>query len=161
VAIVGGGETALAEALCLAQIAKKVYLIHRRDQFRASEATQKKVFSQPKIEILWNKTVADILGEKKLEKMVLEDILDGKRREIDLDGLFLAIGQMPNTDFLGKELQLDEQGFIRVKDNVFTSAEGVFAAGDVVDPVYRQLSVATGLGCMAAIRAIEYIKSRI
>ncbi len=160
VAVVGGGDTALTDALALAQVAKKVYLIHRRNEFRASQAIQKKIFSQPKIQVLYNKVVVKIVGQERLEKIVLTDVLERTRKELVIDGLFLAIGSFPNTEFLANQVQLDQEGFIKVKNNVFTSVEGVFAAGDVVDPFYKQLSVATGLGCMAGVRAVEYLRNQ-
>ena len=168
VAVVGGGDTALEEATYLTKHASKVFLIHRRDQFRASKAMQEHTFSNPKVEVLWNRTVAELLTEEKLlpsgdtvEKLrglALKDTRDGSASELPVDGLFVAIGHQPNTRLLEGQLPLDPSGYLRVeKGSTRTAIPGVFAAGDVADPSYRQAITAAGSGCMAAIDAERWL----
>lgn len=158
VAVVGGGDTALTDALELANHAKKIYIIHRRDEFRASKVMQEKVFQNKKIEVLWNKNVIEIKGKEKVEKAVLKDAVSLEVSELKIDGLFLAIGHLPNTQFLENQLELDEQGYVITGKDMSTSVEGVFAAGDVIDPSYKQLPVSVGSGCKAALEAEKYLR---
>ncbi len=158
-AVVGGGDSAIEEAAYLTKFASKVYMIHRRDQLRASKIMQKRAFENPKIEILWNSVVTDVLGDEKITGLQLKDTKSGQQREMPISGLFLAIGHTPATDFLEGQLELDEKGYIALADpyRSFTSVEGVFAAGDVVDSVYRQAVTAAGMGCKAAIDAERWL----
>ncbi len=158
-AVVGGGDSAIEEASYLTKFAKKVYLIHRRDELRASKIMRQRAFDNPKIEILWNKIVIDVLGDKMISGLKLQDTQTKKQSELPVGGLFLAIGHTPATQFLQGQLELDPKGYIKLKDpyRSFTSAEGVFAAGDVVDSVYRQAITAAGMGCRAAIDAERWL----
>jgi len=152
-------DSAIEEAAYLTKFASKVYMIHRRDQLRASKIMQKRAFENPKIEILWNSVVTDVLGDEKITGLQLKDTKSGQQREMPISGLFLAIGHTPATDFLEGQLELDEKGYIALADpyRSFTSVEGVFAAGDVVDSVYRQAVTAAGMGCKAAIDAERWL----
>ncbi len=160
-AVIGGGDTALEEAMHLTQFGSKVYLIHRRDEFRASKVMQKRVLTHPKISILWNKIVDEFLGETRLNGLRLKDTVTGEFSEIAVAGAFEAIGHQPNTSFLKGPLQKDELGYIKTApDSTKTSIDGLFAAGDVQDPHYRQAIVAAGSGCMAAIEAERWLQER-
>lgn len=165
VAIVGGGDTACEEATYLAKLASKVYMIHRRDEFRASKAMQAKVFNTPNIEVIWNSRVAEIVGEKQgfiksANGIVVENVQTGATSRIDIDGLFIAIGHSPNSDVFKGQIELDETGYIvTVPGSTRTNIEGVFAAGDVQDHHYRQAITAAGSGCMAAIEAERFLSS--
>ena len=165
VAIVGGGDTACEEATYLAKLASKVYMIHRRDEFRASKAMQAKVFSTPNIEVIWNSQVKEIVGEKQgfmksANGIMIENVTNGDVTRLDIDGLFIAIGHTPNADIFKGQLKLDETGYIvTVPGSTRTSVEGVFAAGDVQDHHYRQAITAAGTGCMAAIEAERFLSS--
>lgn len=162
VAVVGGGDTAMEEASYLAKLCGKVTLVHRRDQFRASKIMQDRVLSNPKIEVAWNSEVDEITGVKDPVKKVtgirLRSTTDGSLREIDLDGVFIAIGHKPNTDLFSGILESDENGYLLVEPgSTRTKIPGVFAAGDVADHVYRQAVTAAGTGCMAAIDAERWL----
>jgi len=158
-AVVGGGDSAIEEASYLTKFASKVYLIHRRDQLRASKIMQQRAFDNPKIDILWNKIVIDVMGEDKINGLKLKDTKTDQESEMPISGLFMAIGHTPATGFLEGQLELDEKGYIKLKDpyRSTTSIEGVFAAGDVVDSVYRQAVTAAGMGCKAAIDAERWL----
>ncbi len=161
IAVVGGGDTAMEEATYLTRFASRVYLIHRREGFRASKAMLEKAQKNPKIEWLLNTTVKECLGveEKKLKGLVLEDPRDGSTRELEVEGLFLAIGHQPNTGPFREQLETNEVGYIKVRDpSTRTSVDGVFACGDVSDPIYRQAVTAAGTGCRAAIDAERYLE---
>jgi thioredoxin reductase (NADPH) len=152
VAVVGGGDSAMEEALFLAKFASKVTIIHRRDEFRASKIMARRALEHEKIEVLWNTTVEDVLGESQVEGLVVRNVETGHTIEMKADGLFLAIGHKPNTDLFVDQLELDEVGYIVLSGpSTMTSVEGVFAAGDVADHTYRQAVTAAGSGCMAAI----------
>lgn len=160
VAVVGGGDTACEEASYLSTLCSKVYLIHRRDQLRASKAMQHRVLTNPKIEMCWNSRVGEILGTdmEGVTGVRIENTQDGSQRQLDITGLFVAIGHSPNTQFLGGQVELDAQGYIKVQSpTTATSVEGVFAAGDVCDPLYRQAVVAAGRGCAAAMDVERYL----
>ncbi len=163
VAVVGGGDTAAEEATYLANMCRKVYLIHRRDQLRASKAMQNKILSTPNIEVLWNHEVKEIVGVeqgfmKALNGAVLVNNKTGKEKKIDIDGFFLAIGHKPNTDLFVGKLDMDETGYLITKpDSAATSVPGIFAAGDVQDKHYRQAITAAGTGAMAAIEAERFL----
>ena len=162
IAVVGGGDSAMEEGTFLTKFAEKVTIIHRRDQFRASKIMQKKAFENSKIEFMLNSTVTDVLGEPEtgLKALRIKSTADGSEREVYFEGLFLAIGHVPNTDFLDGQMKLDEKKYIITHDGTKTSVEGVFACGDVQDHVYRQAVTAAGSGCMAAIEAERYLESR-
>lgn len=161
VAVVGGGDTACEEAAYLATLCRKVYLIHRRDSLRASKAMQHRVLTNPKIEVIWNATTEQVCGDD-LDGVTgadLRDVKTGELRHIDVAGFFVAIGHTPNTAFLEGQLELDEQGYIKVqRPSSATSVEGIFSAGDVCDPHYRQACVAAGSGCIAAIDAERFLQ---
>ena len=161
VAVVGGGDTACEEALYLAGLASKVYLIVRRDVLRASKIMQQRVFEHPKIEILFNTNTLGLLGDEYGTGAHLIEFKGTDREriyDIAIDGFFLAIGHKPNTDFLGDAVELDGAGFIKVKaPSTATNLPGVFAAGDVADPSYRQAVVAAGSGCRAALDAERFL----
>ena len=162
VAVVGGGDTACEEASYLATLCKKVYLVHRRDELRASKAMQHRVLTNPKIEMCWNSRISQILGSDLdgVTGIELEDTKSGAKREVELTGVFIAIGHKPNTDFLKGQVELDEQGYIKVNNpSSATSVPGVFAAGDVCDPNYRQAIVAAGKGCVAAMDVERFLQS--
>lgn len=157
VAVVGGGDTAMEEANFLTRFAKKVYIIHRRDSFRASKIMAERAINNPKIEVLWNTTVEEIQGDKSVSALKIKK--NGKEETLAVEGLFLAIGHKPNTKIFGNALELDETGYIITKPHSsYTSVEGVFAAGDVQDHVYRQAITAAGSGCMAAIDAERWLE---
>ncbi|MGB9680578.1 MAG: thioredoxin-disulfide reductase [Minisyncoccia bacterium] len=160
VAVVGGGDVALENALYLTKYAQKVYVIHRRDELRASKIFQEEAFKNEKIEFLFNFGIKKIIGDKWLEKIVIENNKNLKQRELEVKGLFISIGYEPNTSLFKGQIELEENGYIKVKDNVKTSKEGVFACGDVCDFKYRQVITAAGLGAMAAIEAERWLKKR-
>jgi thioredoxin reductase (NADPH) len=162
-AVVGGGDTAMEEATFLTKFASKVTVIHRRDSLRASKIMQEKARKNEKIEWIWNATVEKVLGveEKKVTGLVLKSTQDGSTREFRTDGLFIAIGHEPNTAPFRGQLELDELGYIRVREpGTGTSVSGVFAAGDVADRIYRQAVTAAGTGCRAAIDAERFLESQ-
>lgn len=162
VAVVGGGDTACEEANYLSTLCSKVYLVHRRDELRASKAMQSRVLNNPKIEMCWNSRISRILGTEMdgVTGIELEDTKTGTKKEISLMGVFIAIGHQPNTSFLNGQVELDEQGYIKVQNpGAATSVEGVFAAGDVCDPNYRQAIVAAGKGCIAAMDVERFLQN--
>jgi thioredoxin reductase (NADPH) len=161
IGVVGGGDSALEEALFLTRFGRKVTLIHRRDQLRASNIMQDRARANPKIEFLWNAQVVDILGDTKVSGIAVEDTLTGERSELDVTGLFVAIGHEPNSSLLKGQLELKENGYVVTFDGTTrTSVEGVFACGDVQDDYYRQAITSAGSGCMAAIDAERWLESR-
>jgi len=158
VAIVGGGDTAMEEALFLTRFASKVYLIHRRDSFRASKIMQERVFANEKIEILWDTIITDILGKKEVDGIDIENLKTGEKRQIPVKAMFAAIGHKPNTEVFAGWLDMDETGYIKTKPGTtYTNIPGVFACGDAQDHVYRQAVTAAGTGCMAAIDAERWL----
>ena len=163
VAVVGGGDTACEEANYLATLCNKVYLIHRRNELRASKSMQHRVLTNPKIEMLWNSTTKEICGND-LDGVTgadIQNVKTGEIRHIDIAGFFVAIGHKPNTDFVKGQIDLDEQGYIKVQNpGSATNIPGVFAAGDVCDPNYRQAIVAAGKGCIAAMDAERFLQSQ-
>ena len=157
-AVVGGGDTAMEESLYLTKFASEVVIIHRRDQFRASKVMAQRVLSHPKVRVLWNKQVAEVLGYDYLTGVRLEDTVTRERSDLEVGGLFVAIGHTPNTGFLRGQLELTPHGYIRTKPwRTATSLDGVFAAGDVMDDYYRQAITAAGTGCMAALEAERWL----
>ncbi len=158
IAVVGGGDTALEEALFLTRFGSKVTVIHRRDKLRASKIMQERAFTNEKIEFLWDSTVAEVLGEDEVSGLRINNVKTGEGSELPVGALFVAIGHTPNTGVLDGQIELDEKGYIRVQPwNTHTSVEGVFACGDVMDRVYRQAVTASGTGCMAAIDAERWL----
>jgi thioredoxin reductase (NADPH) len=158
IAVIGGGDTAMGEAEHLAKFAKEVVIIHRRDKFRASPILQERIKSNPKIKIMWNSIPVEVKGSKLLESVTLQNTLTDEKTELEISGLFYAIGHNPNTEFLGGQLKLDEQGFIVTQaGSTRTSVPGVFAAGDVQSPHYRQAVIAAGSGCLAALECEEFL----
>jgi len=160
IAVVGGGDTAMGEAEHLAKFASEVIIIHRRDEFRASLVLQERIKSNPKIKIMWNSIPVEFKGSKFLESVTLQNTLTNEKTELRISGFFYAIGHNPNTEFLGGQLKLDEQGFIVTKTgSAKTGVEGVFAAGDVQNPHHRQAIIAAGSGCLAALECEEFLAS--
>ena len=159
VAVVGGGDSAMEEALFLTKFATKVIVIHRRNEFRASQIMQDRVLNHDQIEVMWNKTVEEIKGEGAVSSVVLKDTQDEGTEEVNLDGVFVAIGHDPNVKFLDGLIELDEKGYIKTgfSTATSTSVDGIFAAGDVADSVYRQAITAAGSGCQAAIDAERWL----
>ena len=160
IAVVGGGDSAIEEALFLTKFADKVTIIHRRDSLRASKIMQERAFKNDKIGFLWNHTVVDLLGENKLEGAVVEDVDTGERTTLPVTGLFVAIGHRPNTDLFKGILDMDAAGYLlTAPDGSATKIQGVFACGDVQDHTYRQAITAAGSGCMAAIDAERWLEA--
>jgi len=159
VAVVGGGDSAMEEALFLTKFASKVIVIHRRDQFRASQIMQDRVLNHEKIEVIWNSTVEKINGEGQVTSIEIKDIKNNASSSVELDGVFVAIGHDPNVKFLDGLVELDEKGYIKTgfTTETSTSVPGVFAAGDVADSIYRQAITAAGSGCQAAIDAERWL----
>ena len=156
--VIGGGDSAMEEALYLTKYASAVHIIHRRDSFRASRVMAERVLGHPRIRPVWNKAVVEVLGYNEITGVRLEDTVTGERSELELGGLFVAIGHTPNTAFLGGQLELTPSGYIKVQGGrTATSVEGVFAAGDVMDDYYRQAITAAGTGCMAALEAERWL----
>ena len=161
VVVVGGGDSAMEECSFITKFASEVTIVHRRDQLRASKIMQERVFSNDKIKIIWDTIVTDIIGteKEKVKAVMLENVKTGEKTECLTDGLFLAIGHIPNSQIFKGQIDLDEEGYILVHDSIKTSVPGVFAAGDVVDRVYRQAVTAAGMGCMASLDAEKYLAS--
>ena len=161
VAVIGGGNSAVEEAMFLTKFASKVLLIHRRDSLRAEKILQERLFNNKKIEVIWNSKVSEFVGEENpntLKKIILENTLDSSKTTIDVNGAFIAIGHDPATSLFIDKLKMDEENYIITKpDSTETSIKGVFAAGDVKDKIYRQAVTAAGMGCMAALEAEKYI----
>lgn len=159
VVVVGGGNTAIYDALLLTKYAKKVTVIHRRDKLRASKILQDRAFKNEKIIFKWNSIVEDIIGDEKVEGIIIKDVNKGEKSKIDCQGVFVAIGHKPNTELFKGQLDLDENGYIIRRNNTETNIKGVFVAGDVCDPRYKQAITAAGMGCQAAIDAENYLES--
>ncbi|MCU1455399.1 MAG: thioredoxin reductase [Acidimicrobiales bacterium] len=160
IAVVGGGDSAVEEATFLTKFADSVSLVHRRDELRASKIMQERAFANPKIKFVWDSTVDDVNGTTKVENVMLRNLKTGERSQLDVTGLFVAIGHRPNTDLFVGQLKMDENGYIVTHDGSNTSVEGVFACGDVQDHVYRQAITAAGTGCMAAIDAERWLEAQ-
>ena len=163
--VVGGGDSAVEEASYLTKFASKVIVVHRRDQLRASKIMQQRLFKlrdEGKVEIIWNAVVVDVLGKDFVEGVRLRNVKTGEEWDLPCRGLFLAIGHTPNTELFKDYLELDEKGYIRLPTppSTRTSREGVFAAGDVADPIYRQAVTAAGTGCAAALDAERWLAAQ-
>ena len=160
IAVVGGGDSAIEEATFLTRFASKVYLVHRRDELRASKIMQERAFENPKIEILWDREVAEIHGDEKLSGITLQNRVTNESENLDIQGLFIAIGHRPNTDLFKGHLALKDNGYLITEgDSSKTEIAGVFACGDVQDDYYRQAITAAGSGCMAAIDAERWLET--
>jgi thioredoxin reductase (NADPH) len=161
IGVVGGGDSAVEEALFLTKFATSVTVIHRRDELRASKIMAERAFANDKIDFRWNAAVDEVLGDDRVEGVRLSDTVTGEESTLPLDGLFVAIGHNPNTDLVKGQLDLDDAGYVvTVADSTATSVDGVFAAGDVQDHVFRQAVTAAGSGCMAAIEAERWLAAR-
>ena len=161
VAVIGGGNTAVEEALFLTKFAKEVILIHRRDTLRAEKILQKRAFSNHKISFLWNSIVLDINGNdnpKLVKSITLKSLQNNSQSLVEVDGIFVAIGHKPNTELFSNKLDLDNEGYLKVHNQVLTNKRGIFAAGDVHDKSFRQAVTAAGFGCMAALEAEKFIE---
>ena len=159
--VVGGGDTAMEEASFLTKFASKVTIVHRRDTFRASKIMQERVLANPKVEVLWNAVVTEIVGESAVTGVTLMDTVTGEERAFATDGVFMAIGHTPNTALFEGQLELNENGYVVVEEpTTKTNVPGVFAAGDVTDVVYRQAVTAAGQGCKAAIDAERFLEAQ-
>jgi thioredoxin reductase (NADPH) len=162
VVVVGGGNSAVEEALYLSKIASKVTLIHRRDKLRAEQILQDRLFADKKINVIWNATVEEILGEETVNAVKIKSTDDGSTMEYPTNGVFVAIGHDPATNIFKGHLDMDQEGYIITKpDSTETSVPGVFAAGDVKDKIYRQAVTAAGMGCMAALEAEKFLSTSI
>jgi thioredoxin reductase (NADPH) len=161
VVVVGGGDTAVDDALFLTKFTDNVTIVHRRDQFRASRILQERVFRNNKIQIRWNTVVTEILGETTVQGVELQDVKTGRKSQLKCSGVFVAIGHVPNTEIFKGQLEMDERGYLVTKRRTETDVEGVFAAGDVQDHLYRQAVVAAGSGCMAALDVERYLESKM
>ncbi|MCP4742550.1 MAG: thioredoxin-disulfide reductase [Actinomycetales bacterium] len=158
IAVVGGGDTAAEEATFLTRFADKVYLIHRRDELRASKVMAERVLTNEKIEPVWNSQVVDVLGEDKVNGVVIEDTITGDTRELPVTGLFIAIGHDPRSELIAHQIDLDDEGYVLVDaPSTRTNLPGVFACGDLVDHTYRQAITAAGTGCSAALDAERFL----
>jgi thioredoxin reductase (NADPH) len=158
-AVVGGGDSAMEEALFLTRFATRVTVIHRRDELRASKIMQERAFENDKVDFAWNTVVEEVLGDGSVQAVRLRDVDTGGRRDLEVGGLFVAIGHIPNTSVVEGQLEM-ENGYIVVREpTTATSVEGTFAAGDVVDHVYRQAVTAAGMGCKAAIDAERFLEA--
>jgi thioredoxin reductase (NADPH) len=160
IAVVGGGDSALEEAIFLTRFADSVTVIHRRDELRASKVMQQRAFDNPKISFRWNASVLEVTGERSVEGLRLRDNLTGEESTLDLAGVFVAIGHQPNTSLFKGQLDMENNGYLRTLDGTRTNVEGVFAAGDVQDHTYRQAITAAGSGCMAGIDAERFLEDQ-
>jgi thioredoxin reductase (NADPH) len=161
VVVVGGGDSALEDALYLTKFANTVTIIHRRDQFRASKIMQERVFANSKIKIIWDSVVTEIKGESKVTGVKIKNVKTGEEKELKTDGVFVAIGHSPATEIFKGQIEIDDQGFIVKKENTETSVKGVFVAGDVADRRYKQAIVAAGEGAKAAIDVEKYLQENM
>ena len=161
IAVVGGGDSAIEEALFLTKFAKTVTLVHRRDELRASKIMQDRAFANEKMRFAWNSTVSAIHGDQTVESVTLTDTVTGEERPLAVTGVFVAIGHRPNTDLFAGQLTTDENGYLVTHNGSLTNIEGVFACGDVQDHVYRQAITAAGSGCMAAIDCERWLEANV
>lgn len=160
IAVVGGGDSAIEEALFLTRFASKVTIVHRRDKLRASRIMQERAFANPGIEFAWTQQVVEVLGDDKLEGIRVRHTQSGTESDLPVTGLFVAIGHQPSSSIFQGQVDLDDAGYVRTHDGSCTSVDGVFACGDVQDHIYRQAVTAAGSGCMAAIDAERWLEAR-
>ncbi|WKZ81843.1 MAG: thioredoxin-disulfide reductase [Acidimicrobiia bacterium] len=160
IVVVGGGDSAMEEALFLTRFASRVTVVHRRDEFRASQIMAQRVLDHPKVQVRWNAVVAEVLGDTAVSGVALKDTVTGEVEELATEGVFVAIGHTPNTDLFRGQLDLDEKGYLKTFQGTATSVEGVFGGGDVVDHTYRQAITAAGMGCQAAIDAQRWLENQ-
>jgi thioredoxin reductase (NADPH) len=160
IVVVGGGDSAMEEALFLTRFGSKVTVVHRRDALRASKIMAERAMNHSKIEFIWNAAVEEVKGEFKVESLVVRDLSSGTSFELEADAMFVAIGHDPNTAIFRDQLELDKQGYLVSRDGVRTAIEGVFVAGDVYDHRYRQAVTAAGMGCKASMEAEKYLEAR-
>lgn len=158
--VIGGGDTAMEEAMFLTKFGSRIYIVHRRDQFRASKIMQERALKNPKIEVLWDSEVVGVFGDNVVKSVEIQNVKTKQKKRMDAGGLFFAIGHTPNTAFLNGQIELHPNGYIKVYDGTRTNVEGVFAAGDVQDHMYRQAVTAAGSGCMAAMDAEKWLAER-
>jgi thioredoxin reductase (NADPH) len=159
IAVVGGGNNALTEAIFLAKFGKSIKVIHRRDELRGEKILQERIRSHDKIDVIWNSVVTKIIGKDKLEGVSLRNVKDNSTHELKVDGLFISIGTRPNSEFLNNLVKLDQVGFIKVDDGMRTDQEGIFAAGDVSNACPKQVATASGSGVNAAMSVSQYIQN--
>lgn len=159
ICVVGGGDSAMEEANFLTRFAAKVYVIHRRDTLRASKIMQQRAFDNKKIEFVWNSHIVKLNGQKALESVTVENLLNKERRDLKVSGCFVAVGHKPNTDLFKGQLDCEDNGYLKITNNTRTNIEGIFSAGDVSDFRYRQAITAAGMGCMAALDAQHYLET--
>jgi len=157
IVVTGGGDTAMEEAIFLTKFGKSVHVVHRRDKLRASKVMQERAFENQKIKFYWNKVVDEITGKEKVTQVIIRDLATNEKQTLDAGAIFVAIGHEPNTKIFNGQVELDQQGYVVLKDDTKTSVEGVFAAGDVHDHRYRQAVTAAGFGCMAGIDVDKYL----
>lgn len=157
IVVTGGGDTAMEEAIFLTKFGKSVHIVHRREKLRASQVMQDRAFENPKIKFHWNKVIEEITGKEKVNQIIVRDLKTNEKQPLEAGALFVAIGHEPNTKLFKGQIDLDDQGYIVLKDLTKTSVEGVFAAGDVHDHRYRQAITAAGFGCMAGIDVDKYL----
>lgn len=159
--VIGGGDTAAKESIFLTNFAREVHIVHRRDKLRSEKYLQEKLFKNPKINIIWDSVIEDVMDTQKgkVEKILLKNVKTGKITKKSADGIFMAVGHSPSTNIFKDHIKLNKKGYIIVKDNVKTSINGVFAAGDVIDPDYRQAITSAGTGCMASLEADKFLES--
>ena len=160
IAVVGGGDSAIEEATFLTRFASSVTIVHRRDSLRASKIMQDRAFKNEKITFAWNTQVVEVLGDEKVSGMKVKDTISGEERVLDVTGIFVAIGHIPNTTLVTGQVDLEENGYVRTGIGSFTNIEGLFAAGDVQDHVYRQAITSAGSGCIAAIDAERWLEAQ-
>ena len=158
VVVVGGGDTAMEDSIFLTKFTNSVTIIHRRDAFRASKIMQERALSNPKIKVIWDSAIDEVLGDSKVTSIKIKNLKTGETQQMNIDGVFVAIGYQPNTKYLAGSLALDDQGYIITRDEVKTDIDGVFVAGDVADKKYRQAITAAGSGAKAALEAREYLQ---
>ena len=160
IAVIGGGDSAIEEATFLTRFASSVTIVHRRDSLRASKIMQERAFANEKIRFAWNTQVTEVLGDEKVSGLAVRDTLTGESRILDVTGVFVAIGHIPNTTLVTGQVDLEENGYVRAGPGSYTNIEGLFAAGDVQDHVYRQAITSAGSGCVAAIDAERWLESQ-
>jgi thioredoxin reductase (NADPH) len=160
IAVVGGGDSAIEEAMFLTRFASSVTVVHRRDSLRASKIMQERAFSNEKIRFAWNTQVVEVLGDERVAGLRVRDSISGEERDLDVTGVFVAIGHIPNTTLVNSQIDLEENGYVRTGHGSFTTVEGLFAAGDVQDHVYRQAITSAGSGCIAAIDAERWLEAQ-